>query len=87
MSFNATLYYFYSWVLCRVGSTGRPIKLFLNNVPRGCRRLPNGSGDPSRYEIPNESDENALSNVMKDQPMISSAGRTSKADLVPKNSE
>ena len=57
------------------------------NVPRGCKRLPSGSGKSSRYAIPNENDKNALSNVMKDQPMISSASRTSNDKLVLKKSE
>merc|ERR1712079_350134 len=35
-----------SWVLCQVGSTGRSIKLFLSNVPRGCRRLHDNSSKP-----------------------------------------
>nr|XP_040570359.1 fibrillin-3-like isoform X2 [Lepeophtheirus salmonis] len=28
------------WVLCRIGSTGRQIKLLMSNVPKGCRKLP-----------------------------------------------
>ena len=34
----------FSWVVCRVGTTGRQIRLFLDHVPRGCRRLPNFYG-------------------------------------------
>ena len=74
-----TFLIFQSWVLCRVGSTGRPIKLFLNNVPRGCKRLPEEKGPSNRYEISNYHDGKVLSNIMKDQPMINSAGGSMRA--------
>ena len=74
-----TFLIFQSWVLCRVGSTGRPIKLFLNNVPRGCKRLPEEKGPSNRYEISNYHDGKGLSNIMKDQPMINSAGGSMRA--------
>ena len=70
---------FQSWVLCRVGSTGRPIKLFLNNVPRGCKRLPEEKGPSNRYEISNYHYGKGISNIMKDQPMINSAGGSIRA--------
>ena len=74
-----TILIFQSWVLCRVGSTGRPIKLFLNNVPRGCKRLPEEKGPSNRYEISNYHAGKGLSNIMKDQPRMNSAGSSLRA--------
>ena len=74
-----TILIFQSWVLCRVGSTGRPIKLFLNNVPRGYKRLPEEKGPSNRYEISNYHDGKGLSNIMKDQPRMNSAGSSLRA--------
>ena len=74
-----TILIFKSWVLCRVGSTGRPIKLFLNNVPRGCKRLPEEKGPSNRYEISNYHNGKGLSNIMKDQPRMNSAGGSLRA--------
>ena len=75
-------YNFFSWVLCRVGSTGRPIKLFLNNVPRGCKRLPNENGELNKYEVSNSDNNELINNVMKDQPITSSAEGTTRAKLL-----
>ena len=39
---NTDLYYndsCYRWVLCRVGNTGRQIRLLVLKVPAGCRQI------------------------------------------------
>ena len=77
---------FCSWVLCRVGSTGRPIKLFLNNVPRGCKRLPNENKEKHRYEVSDSENTELLNNIMKDQPILSSGSHSTNFKLTSRDS-
>ena len=65
-----------------MGSTGRPIKLFLNNVPRGCKRLPDENGELNKYEVSNSDNNEFINNVMKDQPITNSAEGTTRAKLL-----
>ena len=69
-----------------MGNTGRPIKLFLNNVPRGCKRLPNENKEIHRYEISDSENNKLLNNIMKDQPITSSGSPSMNSKLTSRDS-
>ena len=69
-----------------MGSTGRPIKLFLNNVPRGCKQLPKENKEMHRYEVTDSENTELLNNIMKDQPIPSSGSPSTNSKLTSRDS-